>query len=82
MEQPNPINDRDLYKEVLENRPIRPPKQWKVLPHGKLTQLDDNLLTVTGELRVPMTLPRRMTVVRRKNSRLSYSVRSRSTRRR
>jgi hypothetical protein len=65
MEQP-----RDLYKEVCEDRVLRLPKEWKVLPHGKLTQLDDNLLTVTGELRVPMTLPRRMTVVRLKDSRL------------
>jgi hypothetical protein len=40
------------------------------LPHGKLTKLDDNLLTVTGELHVPMALPRRMTVVRLKDSRL------------
>jgi hypothetical protein len=44
--------------------------RWKVLPHGKLSKLDDNLLTVTGELHVPMMLPRRMTVVRLKDSRL------------
>lgn len=48
----------------------RPPKEWKVLPHGKLTKLDDNLLTVTGELHVPMALPRRMTVVRLNDARL------------
>lgn len=39
--------------------------QWTVLPHGKLTQLDDGILTVVGEIRMPlMKLPRRMTVVR------------------
>jgi hypothetical protein len=48
----------------------RPPKEWKVLPHGKLTKLDDNLLTVTGELHVPMVLPRRMTVARLTDARL------------
>jgi hypothetical protein len=65
MEEP-----RDLYKEVCEERGTRLPKEWKVLPHGKLTQLDDNLLTVVGELHVPMMLPRRMTVVRLTDSRL------------
>ena len=48
----------------------RPPQCWKVLPHGKLTQLDDNLLTVVGQLHAPMTLPRRMTVARLSDSRL------------
>ena len=48
----------------------RPPHCWKVLPHGKLTQLDDNLLTVVGQLHAPMTLPRRMTVARLSDSRL------------
>ena len=48
----------------------RPSQNWKVLPHGKLTKLDDNLLTVIGELHVPMMLPRRMTVVRLTDSRL------------
>lgn len=43
---------------------------WKVLPHGKLTTVDQNILTVTGELHIPMELPRRMTVVRLKGSRL------------
>lgn len=38
---------------------------WKVLPHGKLTQVADNILTVVGEIGMPlMTLPRRMTLVR------------------
>ena len=45
-------------------------QQWKVLPHGKLSEIDENILTVTGELHVPMELPRRMTVVRLNDSRL------------
>jgi hypothetical protein len=48
----------------------RPFQQWKVLPHGELSQIDDNILTVTGEIHVPMNLPRRMTVVRLSDSRL------------
>jgi hypothetical protein len=40
-------------------------QQWTVLPHGKLVAVDDNILTVTGILRMPLAdLPRRMTVVR------------------
>ena len=44
----------------------KPFKEWTVLPHGKLTRLDDNLLTVTGLLRMPPMgdVERRMTVVR------------------
>ena len=39
--------------------------EWTVLPHGALTQLDEDLWTVTGELHMPLTpLERRMTVVR------------------
>jgi len=46
-------------------------QQWKVLPHGKLTQVDENILTVVGEIHMPLTdLPRRMTVVRLNDSRL------------
>ena len=45
-------------------------QQWKVLPHGKLSEIDPGILTVTGELHVPMELPRRMTVVRLNDSRL------------
>ena len=38
---------------------------WKVQPHGYLTQVDDNILTVTGTILMPAgRLPRRMTVVR------------------
>jgi hypothetical protein len=38
---------------------------WKVQSHGDLTQVDDNILTVTGTITMPAgRLPRRMTVVR------------------
>jgi hypothetical protein len=43
----------------------QPFKQWKVLPHAKLEQVDDDILTVTGDIHMPLTeFPRRMTVVR------------------
>ena len=49
----------------------RPFQQWKVLPHGKLSEIAVNIMTVTGEIRMPMMrLPRRMTVVRLNGSRL------------
>jgi hypothetical protein len=49
----------------------KPFEQWTVLPHGKLVQVDDNILTVVGEIHMPlMDLPRRMTVVRLIDSRL------------
>ena len=49
----------------------KPFQQWTVLPHGKLAQIDDNILTVVGEIHMPlMDLPRRMTVVRLNDSRL------------
>jgi len=49
----------------------KPLQQWKVLPHGKLTKIDDNIMTVTGDIHMPlMDLPRRMTVVRLADSRL------------
>ena len=49
----------------------KPFEQWTVLPHGKLVQIDDNVLTVVGEIHMPlMDLPRRMTVVRLADSRL------------
>ena len=42
-----------------------PFQQWTVLPHGKMAQIDENILTVVGEIHMPlMDLPRRMTVVR------------------
>lgn len=49
----------------------RPFQQWKVLPHGKLSKVGDNIMTVTGDLRMPlMNLPRRMTVARLSDGRL------------
>ncbi len=49
----------------------QPFQKWKVLPHGKLSEIDHNLLTVVGEIHMPlMDLPRRMTVVRLSDSRL------------
>lgn len=46
-------------------------KEWTVLPHGKLTRLEENLLTVVGELPMPLgDFPRRMTVARLKDGRL------------
>jgi hypothetical protein len=44
---------------------------WKVLPHGKLTEVDENILTVVGEIPMPIGgLQRRMTVVRLADNRL------------
>jgi hypothetical protein len=48
-----------------------PAREWKVLPHGRLTYVDDNILTVTGTINMPVgELPRRMTVVRLRDRRL------------
>jgi len=42
-----------------------PHKEWTVLPHGKLTRVSERILTVVGNLKMPlMQIPRRMTVVR------------------
>jgi hypothetical protein len=44
-----------------------PFKEWTVLPHGKLTRINERILAVVGELKMPlMVLPRRMTAVRLK----------------
>jgi hypothetical protein len=49
----------------------KPMKEWTVLPHGKLTQVDEGLLTVVGELKMPLAdFTRRMTVVRLDDDRL------------
>jgi hypothetical protein len=49
----------------------KPLKEWTVLPHGQLTQLDDGLLTVVGDLPMPLgNFPRRMTVARLRDGRL------------
>ena len=49
----------------------RPLQHWQVLPHGKLTEIAPNILTVTGLIAMPLAdLPRRMTVVRLRDGRL------------
>ncbi len=49
----------------------KPFTEWTVLPHSKLSRLDDNLLSVTGDLAMPVgDFPRRMTVVRLHDGRL------------
>ncbi len=48
-----------------------PFKTWTVLPHGKLTAVSPDILTVVGEIHMPLgEFPRRMTVVRLKDRRL------------
>jgi hypothetical protein len=43
----------------------KPFEEWTVLPHGKLTRVNDRILEVVGELKMPLLeLPRRMTAVR------------------
>jgi hypothetical protein len=43
----------------------KPFDTWKVLPHGKLTAVDDNVLTVVGQIHMPVAeFERRMTVAR------------------
>jgi hypothetical protein len=49
----------------------QPFTQWKVLPHGKLSKIDDNILSVVGTIPMPVgNLTRRMTVVRLRDGRL------------
>jgi hypothetical protein len=50
----------------------KPFTEWTVLPHGKLAVLEDNLLSVTGLLRMPPMgdVERRMTVIRLTDGRL------------
>jgi hypothetical protein len=49
----------------------KPNDNWNVLPHGRLSPIDDGMLTVEGRIKMPlMDLPRRMTVVRLHDSRL------------
>ena len=46
-------------------------EHWKVQPHGTLSRVDDDILTVVGRLRMPLgDFPRRMTVVRLSDARL------------
>jgi hypothetical protein len=50
----------------------KPFTEWTVLPHGRLTRIDDNILSVTGNLRMPPMgqVERRMTAVRLNDGRL------------
>jgi hypothetical protein len=49
----------------------KPFTTWTVLPHGALEQLDDRLMTVTGNIHMPLVdFPRRMTVARLDDGRL------------
>jgi len=49
----------------------KPAQHWKVRPHGELSAIDDGILTVVGAIRMPLgSFPRRMTVVRLRDSRL------------
>jgi hypothetical protein len=49
----------------------KPTQHWKIRPHGELSAIDDNILTVVGPIRMPLgSFPRRMTVVRLRDSRL------------
>lgn len=42
-----------------------PFQNWTVLPHGELTQVNERIITVVGELQMPLLrLPRRMSAVR------------------
>lgn len=44
---------------------------WKVLPHGAITELEENLWTVTGSFDIPFNpLKRVMTIVRRQDGKL------------
>src|SRR5690349_20996582 len=60
-------------RSVRENNSPMPKfhEHWKVLPHGRLTEIDPNILTVVGNIHMPLTeLPRRMTVARLAGRRL------------
>jgi hypothetical protein len=49
----------------------KPFTEWTVLPHGALEQLDDRLMTVSGNIHMPLVdFPRRMTVARLDDGRL------------
>ena len=44
---------------------------WTVLPHGPLIEVDDDILSVVGDIKMPGgSLPRRMTLVRLADGRL------------
>ena len=46
--------------------------EWLIGPHGPAEELDDGLLTVAGEIRMPLgNFPRRMTAVRLKSGKVA-----------
>ena len=48
-----------------------PLTEWKILPHGRLTEIAPDILTVTGAIHMPIgDFPRRMTIVRLRDRRL------------
>jgi len=51
---------------------MKPFNQWTVLPHSRLTRLEDNLICVTGVMQMPSMgdVERRMTLVRLADGRL------------
>ena len=51
-------------------------EKWEVMPHGPLEEADDGILTVAGEIEMPLGhFPRRMTVVALKGGRTAiYSA--------
>ena len=55
----------------MRTQPAAGASDWKVRPHGPLTEIDDRILTATGKLHMPMEFERRMTVVRLRGSRLA-----------
>lgn len=61
-----PKNVRAARESFLEKHLMNAPfKTWTVLPHGDLIQINDRILTVVGDLKMPLVhLPRRMTIVR------------------
>ena len=49
----------------------RPSVEWNVGPHGPLVEIDSGILSVVGDVPMPLLhLPRRMTVVRLRDGRL------------
>jgi REP element-mobilizing transposase RayT len=83
---PTPHVPRGMRSEMLgwrtaccipsEEETVHPHTTWKVLPHGDLEKIADNLYTVVGTLKMPGgETPRRMTIVRLEGNRLAiYSA--------
>jgi hypothetical protein len=51
-------------------------EKWQVMPHDPLTEVDDGILSVAGEIRMPLgNFPRRMTVISLRDNRTAiYSA--------